>query len=458
MASFRFEANNKPSRSGKYSVFLCISTQGIRKRIKTTVELKDRENLNSTSGKDKWITSDEANYKKLNSILADDLQRAKDAYSDLNKQGKASAQKIIEVLNRTEKPFSYFEFAYQYANKTLEAGDYNTYKKYITALIKLKFFVNGRKPDEIIRYKRKKLQEELGKMKKDLLFEDITLGFLSKFHSYLQKQPNLRNPNLTLHPNTISKVFDQLASLFKKGIIAGKEQGLNISYNPFEDLQSKPIPNSKEKLTMDEIMAIKGLKLDQGAMLWHCRNYFLFSFYCAGMRAGDLIQLRQSNIHNGRLQYAMGKTDRIRDIKLLPEAIEILNHYMNLDQPTTDYIFPLLDNRARYAVAVTSEDRMKLQPEVKKRLLQQVNSKNSLINKYLGKIAEMAGINKKLTFHIARHSFANIARQKKANVFDISKTLGHSSIKITEAYLSNFDTISQDETMEKVFQPDSIGG
>jgi integrase len=176
------------------------------------------------------------------------------------------------------------------------------------------------------------------------------------------------------------------------------------------------------------------------------------------MRAGDLIQLRQSNIHNGRLQYAMGKTDRIRDIKLLPEAIEILNHYMNLDQPTTDYIFPLLDNRARYAVAVTSEDRMKLQPEVKKRLLQQVNSKNSLINKYLGKIAEMAGINKKLTFHIARHSFANIARQKKANVFDISKTLGHSSIKITEAYLSNFDTISQDETMEKVFQPDSIGG
>lgn len=63
----------------------------------------------------------------------------------------------------------------------------------------------------------------------------------------------------------------------------------------------------------------------------------------------------------------------------------------------------------------------------------------------------MAGITKKLSMHIARHSFANIARQKKANVYDISKALGHSSIKITETYLSAFDTQSEDETMLKVY-------
>lgn len=55
-------------------------------------------------------------------------------------------------------------------------------------------------------------------------------------------------------------------------------------------------------------------------------------------------------------------------------------------------------------------------------------------------------------FHCARHSFANIARQKKANVYDISKALGHSSLKITESYLSKFDTTSQDATMKQVFQ------
>lgn len=59
-------------------------------------------------------------------------------------------------------------------------------------------------------------------------------------------------------------------------------------------------------------------------------------------------------------------------------------------------------------------------------------------------------------FHIARHSFANIARQKKANVYDISKALGHTSLKITETYLSKFDTTSQDETMKQVFDTNSI--
>lgn len=59
-------------------------------------------------------------------------------------------------------------------------------------------------------------------------------------------------------------------------------------------------------------------------------------------------------------------------------------------------------------------------------------------------------------FHCGRHSFANIARQKKANVYDISKALGHTSLKITETYLSKFDTTSQDETMKQVFDTNSI--
>ena len=69
----------------------------------------------------------------------------------------------------------------------------------------------------------------------------------------------------------------------------------------------------------------------------------------------------------------------------------------------------------------------------------------------MNKLAEMAGVTKKISMHIARHSFANIARQKKANVYDISKALGHSSLKITETYLSKFDTTSQDATIKQVF-------
>ena len=113
----------------------------------------------------------------------------------------------------------------------------------------------------------------------------------------------------------------------------------------------------------------------------------------------------------------------------------------------------MLDNNAPYADAITWEDKERLPYNHKIALLKQVNSKNSILNKHLNKLAEMAGVTKKISMHIARHSFANIARQKKANVYDISKALGHSSLKITETYLSKFDTTSQDATIKQVFTP-----
>lgn len=61
-----------------------------------------------------------------------------------------------------------------------------------------------------------------------------------------------------------------------------------------------------------------------------------------------------------------------------------------------------------------------------------------------------------ILFHIARHSFANIAREKEANVYDISNVLGHSNIDITKGYLAKFDTRSEDETIDKIFESESI--
>jgi integrase len=74
-----------------------------------------------------------------------------------------------------------------------------------------------------------------------------------------------------------------------------------------------------------------------------------------------------------------------------------------------------------------------------------------LINKYLKEVAKKAKITKKLTTHTARHSFADIARQKTDNIYNLSKTLGHSSLKVTEAYLSSFDQQAVDDTMDSMF-------
>ncbi len=116
---------------------------------------------------------------------------------------------------------------------------------------------------------------------------------------------------------------------------------------------AKPLIQTGKKLTIEEIESLKALQLEEGSLIWHTRNCFLLAFYCAGMRAGDLIQLRENNIiyENGRwrISYRMDKTGTLKEILLLPESMAIITKYVDLNSRTSKYIFPLLDNKAPYA-------------------------------------------------------------------------------------------------------------
>jgi integrase len=216
------------------------------------------------------------------------------------------------------------------------------------------------------------------------------------------------------------------------------EQIIPADKNPFFIYKLKADNKAKkDKLTVEEIITIEGLKFDEGSVIWHVRNFFLFSFYCAGIRASDVLQLKWQNVSpDGRLEYHMEKTGQYKSISLMPKANAILKHYKNRASKPQDYIFPFIDK------SLDLKDSMVL--------FNQISSCTALVNKYLKEVATKADIKKVLSTHIARHSFADIARTKKASVYDISKMLGHSSIKITEAYLASLDIDSQDETMKSV--------
>ncbi|MDB4539451.1 tyrosine-type recombinase/integrase [Saprospiraceae bacterium] len=81
-----------------------------------------------------------------------------------------------------------------------------------------------------------------------------------------------------------------------------------------------------------------------------------------------------------------------------------------------------------------------------------ISSRTTKINELLKNIASKAGIDKRLTSHVARHSFAEIARVKGVPLYDISKALGHSSLAITEQYLSSFDENSLQNAMDMIFE------
>ena len=460
MATYNFELNCRPSQRGTYVVLFRITENKKHKRIKTSVELQSPNDWNP---KKQEVRKSDPNFKVLNQTLKRIREQAEEAVQTLEEEGKGiTSQNVAATMQAGKKVFSFITFAEGFAQKTLEAGDYRTYTKYITFLNKLKFFINNISPESISSIPRngKGLQEYIDKLRKDLLFNEITLSFLNKFKTYLQRIPNAKNNELTLHQNTINKQFDNFKSLYNKGLVELREDGLFLRENPFKDFECSTIESSKEKLTMEEIKALTSLELPENSLLWHTRNCFLFAFYCGGMRAGDLIQLRGNNIidDNGiwRVRYRMDKTSTPKSIKLIPSAKAIIEKYINLNQRNSNYIFPLLDNEAPYAKATTWEEKEQLPYEIKTRLLQTVNGKNSLLNKYLNKLAAMAGIEKKISMHIARHSFANIAREEEANVYDISNDLGHSNIDITKGYLAKFDTRSEDETIDKIFESESI--
>ena len=80
-----------------------------------------------------------------------------------------------------------------------------------------------------------------------------------------------------------------------------------------------------------------------------------------------------------------------------------------------------------------------------------IGSKTALINKFLKKIGEDAVIDKKISTHIARHTFASIAIKKSnGDINFVQNALKHSNAKITQVYLASLDHDSMDSKMSDV--------
>lgn len=69
---------------------------------------------------------------------------------------------------------------------------------------------------------------------------------------------------------------------------------------------------------------------------------------------------------------------------------------------------------------------------------------NSICRKHLKEWVKQAGINKHITWHCARHSFAVNVLSAGVNIKTVSSLLGHASIKMTEKYLHVIDNQKKD--------------
>lgn len=430
MATFRFELNGRPTKNKTYVVYLRVTVGGKRKLIKTMVEIARPSDFNAKCKGENWVRGGVRDAKVLNAQLADILARAKETYKELDKEGEVTTVALAKEMNTEVVSPSFMAFARERAQMIYDNGGWRNWRKYCGLINKLDAF-------------RKKRRMA------DITVADMTVELLTRLDNFLHKWENEREPGKLLHPNTIEVQFNILRTLVHRAIEVGI---MEASKDPFLVFKYKGVKTVKEKLDDSEMERIINLELEEGSLIWHCKNYFLFSYYCAGIRAADLIQLRWGNVAgSGRLHYQMGKNHKERDLLLVEQAVEILRHYHCEDVKATDYIFPLLSNDAEYAEYVTQADKDRMKPELRHKMYQDVSSKNALINKYLKKIAEKAEIAKPLSMHISRHSFAHIAQEAGAESSAIKNILGHSNLATTERYMGSFDTSKTDETLRNVF-------
>lgn len=426
--TFGFMLANHANRFGYYPVMLRITRDRKTKRVKTELEVK-KADWNQKAKNCKHFRSSAMNSEVYNAMLQDILRKFKETYIELKETGTASQENIIQQVKSNEVTDSFLQYAKERTQSWYDSGHIRNWKRYNGFVNKFEGFLKKQR-------------------KKDLLFSELTPSLLQKFDSYLHKLPNARNPEELLHQNTIEVQFSIMKTIVLHSInIDGK---MKPEQNPFIKFKCNGVQTSKEALNESELQAIEALELAEGSLIWNCRNYFMFSFFCGGIRIADVIQLRWCNItDDGRLEYTMGKNHKVRNFALVSEALAILKHYDREGKKASDYIFPILDGRAAWCKYVKQEDKDKMKPEMKEAMFSVIGAKAALINKELGKIAKLAKIEKKVSFHISRHSFARAAKEKGIDNLAVKELLAHSSLSVTEKYMGNFDVSKTDAALAK---------
>ena len=327
----------------------------------------------------------------------------------LDKGKQPSLDEFITHITTNQSP-SFIDFYNQEIIRYEKNGKFRTSEKHLFILNKLE------------RYLKEKHSRTT------LNFDELNIPFLTAYETYLKN-------DLGNHQNTYYTDLKNMRTIFSNAI---RQQVVEPYTSQFFQFTLHQIPTIKGKLTTTEIDDIWKLKLVEGKAMWHARNYFLFSYYCSGMRWGDVCTLKWSNVTNdARLRYVMSKNNKQVDIKLPEKALLVLDRYRNTTVGENDYIFPLLKKGVDYS---------------KIRLLKKsISSKNTVVDRELKNIAALAKIKTKLTFHISRHSFAYHLYLNGRDVKAVQDALYHSSLQETQKYLSELGAVEKDAALKQFF-------
>lgn len=237
--------------------------------------------------------------------------------------------------------------------------------------------------------------------KEDLYLTEMNYEFITHFEYFLRKhQPADHQKGMT--NNGVMKHLERFRKVIRLGV---KMEWLDK--DPFAMFKLKMNKVERGFLTKEELFAIedKHIKIPR---VQFARDIFVFSCY-TGMAYIDVMQLTPQNIIKGIdgnqwIKTLREKTDTAVNVPLLPKALAIVEHYKNHPRSVAHgRLFPGISNQK--------------------------------LNSYLKEIGDICGIQKNLTFHLARHTFAtSVTLSNGVPIETVSKMLGHTSIRTTQIY------------------------
>ena len=399
MAKIKFVLDMRERKDGSNKVMLSFIHKGFRKQAALGIKIHP-ENWDAEQC---LVTSKEKNHRHINQRLQFFRSAAEGVilrHYGLNSDGATIYADLEAAL-----------FPDKVEEKKEEAAAANT------LLEVAKRFTALKKESTRLTYERtvKHIETFVSKGQTNIL-DEVNKAWLTAFDNYLAES----NPS----PNARAIHFRNLRAIFNYAI----DEELTANY-PFRRFKIKTVKTDKRSLSVAVLRQVFTYPIEDWQEQY--RDMFKLSFMLMGINFADMLNLKRSDMREGRIVFNRHKTARLYSMKVEPEARVLIEKYAG-----TDHLLSIMDGRKDY--------------------LQYVRQTNNALRK-IGD-CERSGLGGKKTHHAicpelstywARHTWATIAASLDIPKETIAAALGHGGNTVTDIYI-DFDRRKVDEANRKV--------
>ncbi|MCC8036126.1 MAG: site-specific integrase [Rikenellaceae bacterium] len=324
----------------------------------------------------------------IEAAMRADLMRLEGVVNRLRGEGDYTVGMIVGQFHKTGDNDTVLSFALKLAHELHHERRLRTARAYRSAAKSIVRFNGGR----------------------DMLLCELDAVRLGEYERHLLDRG--------LQMNTVSFYMRNLRAIYYRAVSAGIISRRDT--NPFENVYTGVYETRRRSLDQRDMKSLAALGKELPSQrLQNALSYFMFAYHARGMSFIDVAHLKKSDIKHGSIIYRRKKTGFYIEVKITKPMKKIVDRYLRADDRSA-YLSPILDPahgdiNNQYETALNRQ------------------------NRNLKELAELAGIKKNISTHVARHTWATLAKRLGYGISLISEGLGHRDSRITSIYLASFE-------------------